>query len=232
VHDRPAGPIRWERYTKPSGGERRIARLDPLDDARYRRLVGPLVPTIERSLGRGVFGNRAVGAHVGPWTQQRRAWRRATLSAIARPDEVAMVVSDVRDCYGSMGERALAQLAPTDELVAFLRRLTDAGVRGLPVGPEPSAILANGILAIADHEAAAAGCYPIRWVDEVIFGAAGRRSAQRAFDAWRRCLEGLGLEAHEGKTRWASGSCESWALARGRPASDLGPVAHGIIPAL
>jgi hypothetical protein len=142
-----------------------------------------------------------------------------------------VIVSDVRDCYGSMGERALAPLNPDGELVAFLRTLTEAGVRGLPVGPDPSAILANGILAIADREAAVAGCHPIRWVDDVIFVAAGHRSAQRAFDAWRRSLEHLGLQAHDGKTRRASGSLESRLLVHGRSASDVGPVARGIIAA-
>jgi hypothetical protein len=215
----------------PRGGERRIARLDPRDDAIYRRLVAPLVPAIERSLGREVFANRAVDGRIVPWPRQRRAWRRATRSAIARVDDVAVIVSDVRDCYGSMGERALAPMAPDRELVAFLRTLTEEGVRGLPVGPDPSAILANGILAIADHEAAAAGCHPIRWVDDVIFVAAGRRSAQRAFDAWRRSLEGMGLQAHDGKTRRASGSLEARLLVHGRSASEPGPVARGIIPA-
>jgi len=31
--------------------------------------------------------------------------------------------------------------------------------------------------------------------------AAGRRPVIRAFDAWRRALAELGLEAHDGKTR-------------------------------
>ncbi len=231
MSDRPAGPIRWERSTKPRGGERRIARLDPRDDATYRRLVAPLVPAIERSLGPGVFGNRTVDGRTAPWPQQRRAWRRATRSAIARVEDVTVIVSDVRDCYGSMGEPALAPLALDGELTAFLRSLTEAGVRGLPVGPDPSAILANGILAIADHDAAAADCHPIRWVDDVIFVAAGRRSAQGAFGAWRRSLERLGLHAHDGKTRRASGSLESRLLVDGRSTSAPGPVARGIIPA-
>jgi hypothetical protein len=42
-----------------------------------------------------------------------------------------------------------------------------------------------------------------------VFVAAGRRGAQRAFDAWRRSLEALGLEAHEGKTRWALGATDA-----------------------
>jgi hypothetical protein len=112
-----------------------------------------------------------------------------------------VIVSDVRDCYPSVRERALEAVACSDQLRAFLRGMVDAGVHGIPVGPDPSAILANGVLANADRAAAAAGCRPIRWVDDVVLVAAGRRPVIRAFDAWRRALAELGLEAHDGKTR-------------------------------
>src|SRR5205809_1035983 len=95
----------------------------------------------------------------------------------------------VRPTRNAMRSRGQARAIP-EELGAFHRALRDEGVRGLPVGPDPSAILANGILAIADRAAAAeAGGHPIRWVDDVVLVAAGRRSATRAFDAWRRALE-------------------------------------------
>jgi hypothetical protein len=203
VHQRPPGPIRWERHAKPGGGERWIARLPPRDDRTYRRLVAPLVPAIERSLGPDAFANRALaGARLRPWAPARHVWRRIVRTATTdRTEGIVIVRSDVRDCYGSMGERALHAIRIGPELDGFLRALADAGVRGVPVGPDPSAILANAILAIADREAAAAGCRAIRWVDDVLLVAAGRGSAQRAFDAWRRALAELGLEAHEGKTR-------------------------------
>jgi hypothetical protein len=232
VEDRRHRPIRWERQAKPRGGERWVARLDPRDDATYRRLVAPIVPAIERSLGPGVFSHRAFGsASVRPWPRARQAWRRATRSTIAGVEDVTLVVSDVRDCYGSMGERALAALAVGDDLVAFLRALSTDGIRGLPIGPDPSAILANGILSIADREVAAAGCHPIRWVDDVILVAAGRRSAQRGFDAWRRSLERLGLEAHDGKTRWAVGRSDAILGIGFCSGSDPGAVPRAIIPA-
>jgi hypothetical protein len=202
VHERPPGPIRWERHAAPGGGERWVAHLRPRDDRTYRRLVAPLVPAIERTLGPRAFANRADASGVlRPWRPAWRAWRRAARSAAADGVTV-VVVSDVRDCYGSIGERALRSLGPGDEVDRFLGGLADAGVRGLPIGPDPSAILANAILAIADREAAAAGCRPIRWVDDVVFAAAGRRAAQRAFDAWRRALDDLGLAANDDKTRW------------------------------
>jgi Reverse transcriptase (RNA-dependent DNA polymerase) len=202
MHQRPAGPIRWERPGKPGGGDRRLARLDRRDQRTYRRLVLPLVPRIERSVGPLVFAPRATSdGRLRAWPGARTAWRRAVRRSIVGSTGSVVIVSDVRDCYPSMGERALEALGCSDELGTFLRALADGGVHGLPVGPDPSAILANGVLAHADRPVAAAGCHLIRWVDDVVLVAAGRRPAIRAFDAWRRALAELGLEAHDGKTR-------------------------------
>ena len=209
MNQRPAGPIRWERHSKPAGGERWLARLEPRDERTYRRLVLPLVPRIERSIGPGAFAARATpDGRLRPWPGARSAWQRAVRRSIEAPGSV-VIVSDVRDCYPSVGERALEAVGCCGELATFLRGLTEAGVRGLPVGPDPSAILANGVLAHADRAGAAAGCRPIRWVDDVVFVAAGRRPVIRAFDAWRRGLAELGLEAHDGKTRMFTDVCEA-----------------------
>jgi hypothetical protein len=148
---------------------------------------------------------------------------------VTREDAVVVVAGDVRDCYGSFRAPALLPLQVPGELTAFLESLWDRGVDGLPIGPDPSAILANAILAIADHEAAAAGCRPVRWVDDVVFAAAGRRTAHRAFDAWRRALEGLGLEAHDGKTRWALSRADALDLIGRADRAASGAPRRGII---
>ncbi len=200
MHQRP-GPIRWERSRTPRGGDRWLARLEPSDERTYRRLVLPLVPRIERSIGPAAFAARAApDGRLRPVQDARSAWRRAVRRSIVAPAASVVIVSDVRDCYPSIGERALEALGCSGALASFLRALAGAGVRGLPIGPDPSAILANGVLAHADRAAAAAGCRPIRWVDDVVLVAAGRRPAVRAFDAWQRGLAELGLEAHDGKT--------------------------------
>ena len=201
MHQRPVGPIRRERRSKPGGDDRWLARLEPRDARTFRRLVLPLVPRIERSIGPGSYAVRAAAdGRLRPWPGARSAWRRAIRRSLVAATGSIVIVSDVRDCYPSVGERALEAIGCSRELGSFLRALADAGVRGLPVGPDPSAILANGVLAHADRLAASAGCRPIRWVDDVVFAAAGRRGAIRAFDAWRRGLAELGLEAHDGKT--------------------------------
>lgn len=231
MHQRPAGPIRWERYRKPRGGDRWLARLEPSDERTYRRLVLPLVPRIERSIGPGAFAARAApDGRLRPVTGARSAWNRAVRRSILAPAASFVIVSDVRDCYPSMGERALEAVGCSGALASFFRAVAEAGVRGLPVGPDPSAILANGVLAHADRAAAAAGCRPIRWVDDVVFVAAGRRPAMRAFDAWRRGLDELGLEAHDGKTRMFTDVGEALFAIGSSGGSGGRHGDHGIIP--
>jgi hypothetical protein len=229
MHQRPAGPIRWERCSKPGGGDRWLVRLDPRDQRTYRDLVLPLVPRIERSVGPLAFAARATsGGGLRPWPAARAAWRRAIRRSMGASGRV-VIVSDVRDCYPSVGERALEAVACSDQLRTFLRGVADAGVRGIPVGPDPSAILASGVLAYADHAAAAAGCRPIRWVDDVVMVAAGPRPVIRAFDAWRRALGELGLEAHDGKTRMFTDVGEALVKIGSLGRSGV-TSAHGIIP--
>jgi hypothetical protein len=230
MHQRPAGPIRLERYSKPGGGDRWLVRLDQRDQRTYRDLVLPLVPRIERSVGPLAFAARATSdGGLRPWPGARSAWRCAVRGSIVRASGRVVIVSDVRDCYPSVGERALEAVACSDQLRTFLRGVADAGVRGIPVGPDPSAILANGVLAYADRAAAAAGCRPIRWVDDVVMVAAGRRPVIRAFDAWRRALGELGLEAHDGKTRMFTDVGEALAKIGSLGRSGV-TSAHGIIP--
>jgi hypothetical protein len=230
MHQRPAGPIRWERGSKPGGGDRWLVRLHPRDQRTYRQLVLPLVPRIERSVGPLAFAARATSdGRLRPWPGARSAWRRAVRRSILGASGSVVIVSDVRDCYPSVGERALEAVACSHELRTFLRGVADAGVRGIPVGPDPSAILANGVLGYADRAAAAAGCRPIRWVDDVVMVAAGRRPAIRAFDAWRRALGELGLESHDGKTRMFTDVDEAIAGIGSLGSSGVRR-AHGIIP--
>jgi hypothetical protein len=230
MHQRPAGPIRWERCSRSGGGDRWLVRLDPRDQRTYRELVLPLVPRIERSVGPLAFAARASSdGGLRPWPGARSAWRRAVRRSIVRASGSVVVVSDVRDCYPSVGERALEAVACSDQLRTFLRGVADAGVRGIPVGPDPSAILANGVLANADRAAAAAGCRPIRWVDDVVMVAAGRRPGIRAVDAWGRAHGERGVEAHDGKTRLFTDVDE--ALVRIGSLRGSGVTsAHGIIP--
>jgi hypothetical protein len=187
-----------------------LCHLPPDLSARYASLVGALAPSVERRLHPGVIANRVgpgPSTMLEPWPLARARLRRA-LRTIGRPGRGTIVVrSDVRECYASITRGsvadAVARLGAPDAvraLLAMLDRFHAYGGEGLPIGPEASAVLANAVLAAGDRAIAATGVPHVRWVDDVLIFATGRDDARRAFDAWRRSLEEVGLEANSAKT--------------------------------
>jgi len=212
VHTRPpAGPIRTELMAKPGGGVRRLTHLSRADDVRFRRLVARVVPEIERSSAATVFANRAGGgtrpAALAPWRPAHRAWRRAVGGAMGAGGSA--IATDVADCYASITPdavgRALARAGAggerTDALVAWLRALEPFGVTGLPIGPEPSALLANVVLSAGDVALDAAGVRWFRWVDDWVLVADAPSPAEGALGGLARALERDGLTLRDRKTR-------------------------------
>lgn len=206
-------PIRTEVVPARPGATRTITHLGEHDRRRYEVAVAAVIPDVERVLGAGVVANRArptpVGVALEPWGVARRRYARSIATAAAGPWRAAFV-GDVHDCYGSIdpsiAERSLRSIGASggsiERVGAILRRLEDRGVRGLPVGPEPSAVLANAVLASVDRALAAAVCRPaFRWVDDVVVFAHDRREARTAAATFARALDALGLEAHPEKCR-------------------------------
>lgn len=228
-----------ERVT--ADGRRRVfTELTAVLARRYQDAVVVAAPLIEPRLGEGVCAGRLRGRGPRPLAEERAAWD-ARLRAID-PGSLA-AVGDVRDCFGSIRRDAVA-LALADagvdptEVVSVLDACAAAGTRGLPVGPWPSVIVANLVLAAADRSAAGAGARVHRWVDDVVLVADDRARTTRALDAWIAGLAACGLAAHEGKTaivtvgelrasRWASSDVACYARredplsSRSRP--HLGP---------
>jgi hypothetical protein len=158
-----------------------------------------------------------------PWGPARAAWRR-TLRTVVREAApgTAFAVADVRDCYGSISPDTLAALLGPEaaHAVAFLRRLHDQGVRGLPIGPEPSAILANAVLSEADRAIRGTGARHLRWVDDLVLW--GRRTDVRhALGALHGVAVRMGLELHETKTRLLADRLEARAVALGGQDSSI-----------
>ena len=134
--------------------------------------------------------------------------------------------SDVTECFPSIGERAIriaAAHAGGDPvpLLRLIRRYREAGGFGIPIGPSASARVADAVLALADERARAAGCLPVRWVDDVVF-AGDRGAVARGSRAWREALLELGLQEHEGKrsssriaARGSPVACEGRGIMRG-----------------
>jgi hypothetical protein len=191
---------------RPDGGTRTLTVLSGDDERRYRLAVARVARRIERALGPEAMANRANGLRREPWRPARAAFveARRRLGAHAQ----VLVVTDVRDCYASIDAAVVAaDLAALgagadeiDDIETILRRFEGSGVRGLPVGPEPSAILANGVLARVDAVLREQGLAHMRWVDDVTIAAPDRRRALTALEAFRRSLAARGLEANEAKT--------------------------------
>jgi hypothetical protein len=236
---------------RPSGEARWLTELDPRTAAAYAELVRRHTSRIEASLDAGVIANR-VGARgtMRPLSISRRSWRRRLRRAIQPGRPLAVITSDVARCYPSIAPDAVGlSLAAcgadrVDELLELLARIATAGTPGLPVGPEPSAILANAVLAVADRSAREAGAQILRWVDDVVLTAPDSRAVVRAFDAWVRAGRSVGLQPNEGKTRvWPtaedaaaalelaspSGACPSGARPSGaRPSSARGTAGFAV----
>jgi len=206
-------PARTEVVATPAGVVRTITRLGEHDRDRYGAVVAAVTPAVERALGDGVVANRARSiprrVALEPWGAARRRYARSIASTAAGPWRAAFI-GDVRDCYGSIDpavvERALRSVGapgqPVEAIVAVLRRFGDHGVHGLPVGPEPSAVLANAVLASVDRALKAEiGGPSFRWVDDVVVFTHDRREARRAAATFSRALDALGLEPHPVKCR-------------------------------
>jgi len=216
VHDRRDGSrsgARFEAVAKHGGGVRLIAHLDEVDRRAYGAAVSPLTRRIERSLAPGVFASRARGrgggapaAELEPWRPARQRFASAAAILAGRGGTVA--VADVRNCYASIRDEVLADrllrlgASPqeVDRLRGLLERFHDQGIPGLPVGPEPSAILANAVLADADRALARAGVTSLRWVDDIVVFTTSEPAAARALERLAVGLAGAGLEPAAEKT--------------------------------
>jgi hypothetical protein len=137
-----------------------------------------------------------------PWRLERRRFAARLAHLAAGPGAIAF--ADVRRCYASISPamvgRALrrAGLGTVREIEDLLDALERVGVRGLPVGPDPSAVLANAVLAPVDRALVDAGVEHLRWVDDIVVSGA---DPQAALSVIRRALERIGLRLNERKTR-------------------------------
>ncbi|HEU4864929.1 MAG TPA: RNA-directed DNA polymerase [Actinomycetota bacterium] len=195
-----------------AGGVRVLTLLGPAAREEYLALVAPVAPAIESALSDRVVAHRVAWCEDDPPTLRLRPWRiERRAFAIRLRDLLAgastIAIADVRRCYASISpstvERVLGELGvgSASEVGAFLSRLERAGGRGLPVGPQASAVLANAVLASADEALRAAGVAHLRWVDDVVIAAAGPSDAERAIAVLGDAVAGLGLRLNERKTR-------------------------------
>ena len=197
-----------------------LTRLDPAGEVAYREAVRPLAGRIERALGPEVL---AIRSRPASWRRARATWRRRVAAAIgdARRGTV-FALADVRDCYGSITPETLAGILGPDAApaVAILDELRAGGVRGLPVGPDPSAALGNAVLARLDDAVRRAGATHVRWADDLVLWG-HRGDVVAAMAALERTAGGLGLSLHDRKTRIVGDRAELAAASLGARHSSI-----------
>ena len=211
----PLPPTAYLVPRKQPGSLRTIDVLDPAEHARYVAAVARVAGSIERSLRPGVTAHRVAGGAPGQWLERwgrARAKHRVMVRRLLTGRPRAVAVADVRDCF--------SRLRP-DAIVAALRRLgaprfhlatlhavaarSDDGAPGLPVGPEPSGVLANAVLALADEAVASEGVRHVRWVDDFTIVVRDAAAASRVLHRLSAALAELGLEPAPEKCRIAEG---------------------------
>ena len=189
------------RRPKRGGGHRTFTRLDPGSAQAYRAAVDHLEPAILGAIGDGSIAERRT------WGQQRiirtLAIRKHELSpAASAPVGVTDVAGFFSEVTPALAEHSAAKAgAPRAErhrLRAILERFQEAGVVGLPIGPAPSALVAEAVLAPIDQLLDRARVPYIRWVDDIAVGGSDPGAALRII---AESLSSLGLHHHPAKTR-------------------------------
>jgi hypothetical protein len=205
----------FERGVAPLGRRARdVTVLHPALDARYTALVSAVALRVEGKLSRCVAANRVAAACVDPpslvlrpFRDERSAFHRR-LARLARRTP-CLLFADVRECYRSIAPDVVASSlrvlgcdgASADAIIAFLHALQDRGVEGLPIGPDPSAVLANAVLAEADRALERFGAVHLRWVDDLVVAVEGSVQAAAVLDVLREALDRAGLRLNHAKTR-------------------------------
>lgn len=196
------------------GGVRWLSVLDAPTTNAYAGVVARVAPLVEAALGNEVVANRVAFAGPGPPFLRLQPWRpaRARFLMTARRMSAAagtLLVADVCRCYPSIGPELVGETllrlgcegGDVRDVVAALKSLAMAGVPGLPIGPDPSAVLANAVLAPADHALRVMGARHLRWVDDFWVFAPDLGAGEAALRQLRASLGRAGLFLAVEKTR-------------------------------
>ncbi|MGH2529150.1 MAG: RNA-directed DNA polymerase [Actinomycetota bacterium] len=221
------------------GGVRWLSVLDAATTSAYAAVVARVAPLVEGALGDEVVANRVTLAGPGPPFLRLQPWRRARARLLTKARRMSaaagtLLVADVHRCYPSIGPELVGQTlvrlgcegSDVNDVVAVLEAMTRAGVPGLPIGPDPSAVLANAVLAPNDHALRAMGARHLRWVDDFWVFARDPRAGEAALRQLCASLGEAGLTLAAEKTRLIDRPEDIVAtVARGR-VSLLGPRYH------
>lgn len=213
AEDRVPGPAASFPLPKPGKGElRRMAYLHPLDELQMRLLVDNLLTTAPHHFQRHSFGARLSVAPPG-WVIEpsKQAWERLRWEAsrlIASGRYATMIKCDIRSCYPSITADVVEQ-ALLDQgfdsrditsLVHLLRELPLVGApKGLPIGPEASAVIADLVLDAVDQAFAESEFAHLRYSDDSFIFVPNGASPDAAHETYRQALGAIGLQPNSEK---------------------------------
>jgi hypothetical protein len=220
----PSSPTRsrvaFEQRPK-SGGVRLLCHLDAELSARYTSVVARVAPVVEHALAPQVLAHRVAVVSRRPPAIVLRDWRRERACFESERLRIGGLVvrTDVTDCYGSISVdgvrdglgRCGAGARGTAACVRVLGELADEGVRGLPVGPVPSAVLANAVLAGGDAALCGLGVDFVRWVDDWWIGVRSTAHAAEVLGVLEEAVAAAGLRLNERKTHLGPPDETGWA---------------------
>jgi hypothetical protein len=204
-----------------SNGRRILTVLDRDSLETYTRCVAQVAWEVEASLSQRVLANRVAACSTDPLELRLQPWRAERDAFAARLAELAerwgaLVFADVRRCYPSISPAVVGAelrrigVSTAGEVESFLRVLQAEGVCGLPVGPDPSAVLANAVLGHVDRRLEEMGLAHVRWVDDMVLASSDPAGT---LSLVQRALAEIGLHVNEAKTR----------VIVGAPTAVLGP---------
>jgi hypothetical protein len=187
--------------------------LDAVDAARLHEPVRAVARRVDAAMSAAVIADRLTCGNLAPhgygwllpWLPALGRLR-SRASALASDGRHILLRTDVADCYASIAsdrvESALVRLGahPSEagRVRGVLEALTEAGVRGLPVGPAASSILANAVLSAGDRSLE--GTAFLRWVDDYLVFVRTEAEASAALDRLGETLDRVGLRLSEHKT--------------------------------
>ncbi|MEX0833841.1 MAG: reverse transcriptase domain-containing protein [Actinomycetota bacterium] len=204
------------------GGIRWLAEIDRFDLSRYKRATVAVARRIDRQLMRGVLADRLDRSFdrtdpvTGSWCRPWRAARHRLRAEVAeRAPRSIILRADVRDCFASIApgtvERTLLSMgchpAEVGAVVRVLDHFNCQGIRGLPIGPEASAVLAAAVLSHADAALVSLGAVHLRWVDDFIVFTHSENEARVILEVLTDALGDLALEPAAHKTSVSESAC-------------------------
>jgi hypothetical protein len=175
------GQPRTVPFPKANGRHRTIVSLDPLAEIHLRMCFDPVAAGISSRLGKAVSGTRLQvrdgGWRVEPWRGGQKR-RRELLGQIRESGDFEVEVHlDVKDHFNTIDRQALARTLRTivcdpwalDPLLTELELLAGLPLmsRGIPTGPELSAVLGTVALTPIDRRLEHLTVLHDRWVDDV-----------------------------------------------------------------